>query len=189
MRKPSALSLLLAVIFVLYPLLVYFGLQQFGPRVLAGLLLLLLIARLLLSRYLGQANTAQWLGIYLASGVALVGALVANSSLSLKLYPVLVNVAMLAVFGFSLVYPPTLIERIARLQDPHLPAAGVHYTRKVTIIWCVFFVLNGAVSLATVFYSDEAWALYNGLISYLCIGSLFAGEWLYRKWILKIHGN
>lgn len=186
MRKPSTLSLLLAVIFVLYPLLVYFGLQQFGPRLLAGLLMLLLIVRILVSRRFGNASGGQWLAVYGASALALVGALVADSSLSLKLYPVLVNVAMLAVFAFSLVYPPSIIERFARLQDPQLPESGVRYTRKVTLIWCVFFVVNGSISLVTIYISDEVWALYNGLISYICIGALFAGEWLYRKWILKI---
>jgi uncharacterized membrane protein len=30
--------------------------------------------------------------------------------------------------------------------------------------------------------SRAAWALYNGLLSYLAMGALFAGEWLYRRW-------
>lgn len=28
---------------------------------------------------------------------------------------------------------------------------------------------------------EEAWALYNGFISYLLMGLMFAGEWLIRR--------
>jgi len=67
------------------------------------------------------------------------------------------------------------------LQDPALPDEAIPYTRKVTIIWCGFFMLNGVLALLTTLYaSDRIWALYNGLISYCLMGLLFAGEWLVR---------
>jgi len=63
-----------------------------------------------------------------------------------------------------------------------LPAGGVAYTRKVTIMWCAFFVANGLAALATALWaSNEVWLLYNGLVSYLLMGALFAGEWLVRR--------
>ena len=75
-----------------------------------------------------------------------------------------------------------MIERLARLQEPDLPAAGVAYTRRVTQVWCGFFIVNGSVSLLTaLFASDAGWALYNGVISYALMGLLFVGEWLIRK--------
>ena len=39
-------------------------------------------------------------------------------------YPVLVNGVLLIAFGGSLFFPPTVVERIARLRDKDLPAAG-----------------------------------------------------------------
>ena len=37
------------------------------------------------------------------------------------------------------------------------------------------------LALATALWaSDKTWALYNGLIAYLLMGALFAGEWLVR---------
>ena len=72
-------------------------------------------------------------------------------------------------------------ERMARLTQPDLPESGVRYTRAVTQIWCGFFVLNAALSSWTIYLDNlRVWTLYNGLISYLLMGSLFVGEWLYR---------
>jgi uncharacterized membrane protein len=89
---------------------------------------------------------------------------------------------MLLLFGLSLVYPPSMAERFARVSEPELAPYGVRYTRHVTQVWCVFFVGNGAVATYTALYaSREIWAWYNGLIAYLLMGILFAGEWLFRR--------
>ncbi|WP_035056705.1 hypothetical protein [Andreprevotia chitinilytica] len=122
---------------------------------------------------------AGWIGpIALLLGAA---ALIARSDLPVKLYPVLVNAGLLAVFAASLHAPQTVIERLARLREPDLPESGVRYTRKVTQAWCVFFTANGLIALATVFAPPKIWALYNGLIAYLLIGTMFGIEWLIRR--------
>ena len=55
-------------------------------------------------------------------------------------------------------------------------------------MWCGFFVLNGALALATALWmSDRAWALYNGLIAYGLIGLLFGVEWLVRQRVRTGH--
>jgi uncharacterized membrane protein len=93
---------------------------------------------------------------------------------------------LLAGFAWSLVYPPTIIERIARITEPDLPAAGVRYTRAITLVWCGFFLCNGLAALYTALYTSfEVWALYNGLIAYVLIGCLLGGELLYRHRFLK----
>ncbi|NMR95446.1 hypothetical protein HKB38_29015, partial [Vibrio parahaemolyticus] len=102
-------------------------------------------------------------------------------------YPVVVNVCVLCGFGLSLKQPQSIIERLARLQEPDLPASGVAYTRKVTMVWCAFFTLNAAVALYTCFLPVKIWTLYNGLISYLLAGGLFAGEWIVRQFVRKEH--
>ena len=88
---------------------------------------------------------------------------------------------MLAVFASSLWQPQTIIERLARLQEPELPQSGIDYTRKVTKVWCLFFVINGSIALYTCFQPLEIWTLYNGLLSYVFAGLLFAGEWVVRQ--------
>lgn len=79
-----------------------------------------------------------------------------------------------------------LVERLARLRDPQLPDAAVRYTRRVTQIWCVFFILNGSIALFTAIYGDMTlWTAWNGMIAYLLMGALMAGEWLVRRQMIK----
>jgi uncharacterized membrane protein len=123
-----------------------------------------------------------WLVAAAGALVLVVLSFLANQLLPLKLYPVLVNAVMLGVFATSLRHPPSAIERLARLREPELPPEAIAYTRKVTIVWCAFFVGNGAIALATALWaSDRTWAAYNGLIAYVLMGVLFAGEWLVRQ--------
>lgn len=97
-------------------------------------------------------------------------------------YPVMVNVALLIVFGYSLSTPPTIIERFARMQNPNLPLQAITYTRKVTIVWCIFFIVNGGIALFTCLLENlDLWTLYNGGISYLLMALLMGAEWLIRK--------
>jgi acyl-coenzyme A synthetase/AMP-(fatty) acid ligase/uncharacterized membrane protein len=113
--------------------------------------------------------------------------LLTNSPLILKLYPVLMNGLFLCVFGATLVFPPVMIFRFATLQDKTIRGSLSEkrveaYCRKVTVIWCGFFILNGGVAVYSVFWASDAfWSFYNGGISYILIGILFAGEFIVRK--------
>jgi len=55
-------------------------------------------------------------------------------------------------------------------------------------VWCGFFVLNGAIALGTALWASEAvWSLYTGVISYVLMGLLFAGEYLVRLRFKRLH--
>ncbi|ESH93684.1 MULTISPECIES: hypothetical protein [unclassified Cupriavidus] len=165
---------------LLYPLIVYAGLRHASPRVAA--FALVGVALLRASTLRGKPA---WIAMAAAALLLAVAVFLSGETLPLKLYPALVNGVMLAVFGWSLLHPPTLVERIARLREPELPPSGVAYTRRVTIAWCLFFVFNGALALATAWWaSDAVWALYNGGIAYVLIALMFAGEWLVRRRVL-----
>lgn len=175
-------AIIFVALSVAYPLVVYWAMGRFEPRWLAVLLLVLALLR--------AAATRQAVWLAAAAGAAVLAGLatVFNQALPLKLYPALINAVMLLVFGASLVFPPSAVERIARLTEPELPPAGVAYTRRVTQIWCGFFVFNGTAALVTALWmSDRAWALYNGLIAYGLIGLLFGGEWLVRQRVKANH--
>ncbi len=182
----TVFRVLIAVLLLAYPVLVYFGLSQLDVRALAVLLLVLGIARVAGLALVGGHAPMRTQAIF--TGLALI--VVACSSFlfssvdALRYYPVLVNVLLLVLFAASLRRPPSMIERIARLSDPDLTPEGVVYTRNVTIIWCGFFVLNGAAALYTTLVSDlDVWAFYNGFLSYCLMGLLFAGEFLVRLWV------
>jgi uncharacterized membrane protein len=151
----------------------------------AGLLLLTALTRL-------PTLKASRMGRWLVTGALLLVALTlwSNHLLPLKLYPFLMNVLTLGLFGYSLIYPPSMVERIARLTEPDLPPEAVGYTRRVTQVWCGFFIVNGSIALYTALWaSQEAWSLYNGVIAYLLMGVLFGGEYLIRLRFRKRHGS
>ncbi len=178
------ISVFIAVVVLIYPLVIYFSIQAIEPRLLALILVFLLCTRLFFlgrnSRFFLQA----W-GTLMAFSCVALFAVLFNDVAPLMFYPVLINVLMLAAFGYSLLNPPSAIECLARLTHPNLPPSGVVYTRRVTQVWCLFFSLNSAAALYTaLFASIDLWALYNGLIAYLLMGLLFASEWLVRQRIL-----
>lgn len=176
------LRIALLVISLLYPLAVYVGLQHFDARSLV--LLLIAVAGL---RVLSDAESVHlhWLWVPLF-GLLVFWILISNSDVGLKLYPVLLSLSFLTMFAWSLKHPPSIVERMARLREPDLPAAAIPYTAMVTKVWCVFFVVNGSISFATALWaSDELWLLYNGLISYVLMGILFGGEWLVRQQVMR----
>ena len=172
MRAATALAWLATL---LYPLAIWLGLARFEPRWLGVVLLVVALLRAMVSR------EPVWLAAAFGAIVLVALAWLGNDGLPLKLYPVLVNAALLVVFALSLWKPPTVIERLARLRHPDLPPEGVRWVANVTRVWCLFFVLNGGIALWTALYaSDATWALYNGAIAYVLIGAMLGGEWLLR---------
>lgn len=100
----------------------------------------------------------------------------------LKMYPVFMSVGAGIIFASTLIKPPSMIERFARLAEPDLPESGVIWTRKVTIIWCIFFVINALIALYSVLFAPmKVWVIYNGFISYVLMGILLLGEFILRK--------
>jgi uncharacterized membrane protein len=173
-------SLSIVFLFV-YPFAVFFLLDEFGPGPLGALLVFLILAR----------YPKVWRKYYLLlalAAVVVLGFLILDSSVSaglLKLYPVLISLAFLIIFGGSLLRPPTIIERFAAGSGVVISAPIRRYTRQVTIVWCVFFVMNSAVSFFIGLYgSMDTWLFYNGFLSYLLMGSLLGGEFLFRRRIV-----
>lgn len=182
--RPSLAGLLLVAASVAYPLVVWCVLGRVGPRWAA-----LGLAGLALARA-AFARERFWLAVAMA--VALLAAASAwfDGWAPLKLYPVVVNLALLAAFSASLRRGPSAIERLARLREPSLPSAAVAYTRRVTQVWCIFFAANAIVSAVTALWADAAgWALYNGVVAYAAMGVLMAGEWLVRRRVRARHAG
>ncbi len=178
-------TIAIVVLTLCYPLAVYFGLQYLSPRYLALLLLTLGVARSLSAGNAGAAS--RW---SLVAIIMLLAAWtwLAESDTALKLYPVIINLNLLIFFGWSLFAGTPVVEKLARLQDPQLPDHAIAYTRRVTQVWCGFFLLNGLIALATVLYGDDkTWTLYNGLIAYILMGTLMGGELLVRRRVKRIN--
>ncbi len=187
MTKTALLRIGIGTLFILYPFLIYLGLQEFQPRIIACFLLIAVMLSFMTTMHDKNDGGMSLYWVSTAILVAII-TLLLDSKFSLFLYPLLVNLAFFTFFTISLFYPPTVIERIARRHRPSLPEKAIVYTRKVTQVWCIFFLLNGGMSLISAFHSEMWWVLYNGFISYILIGLMLAGEYLIRIKIMS-HNN
>jgi len=175
-------TLLLGIAGVAYPFWVYISLEHASPIWVMLPLAVLWLLRTLTAR---QDQPGGRLLPCLLLLCCLVLALL-DSEASLRAYPVLMSLLMLGVFAHSLCYGRPIIERLARLRHPELPPQGVHYTRRLTQIWCVFFAANASVAAGLgIWGSWRWWTLYNGAISYGLVGLLVVGERLVRPFFSK----
>ncbi|MCH7339233.1 MULTISPECIES: septation protein IspZ [Acinetobacter] len=165
----------LITFFVLYPFIVGWSLSH-GQFIWVSILLIVLGVSRLLSAKRDLMLPLTGLAI-ICGGLSLI----LKDHAWLKLYPVGMSLGALIIFALTLYRPPSMIERFARLVEPDLPASGVVWTRKVTVVWCFFFAINAMIALATVFAPMKYWIIYNGFVSYLLMGILFLGEYILRK--------
>ncbi len=169
--------ILIVLLTVCYPFAIYYGLQHWGSRALVPIIALIGGVHLI-SAIKGKHSAWIWVCTCLAISI---WTWQSNSTIGLKLYPVFISLAMLVLFAWGLFHPPTVIQRFAELKRGELSPADISYTRRVTFAWCVFFAVNGVIAASlTVAGTTAAWALYNGLISYLLMGALFCAELLTR---------
>lgn len=167
---------------ILYPFLVGYGLAAGHFAWVSVLLIVLGCIRLF-----SKGNDLLW---PLTAFAILCGglSLVLQDHAWLKLYPVLMSVGALIIFATTLIRPPSMIERFARLAEPDLPPEGIAWTRKVTFVWCVFFAVNALIALFTVYFTPiKIWVIYNGFVSYVLMGILLLGEYLLRKRQQRLH--
>ncbi|WP_122563359.1 hypothetical protein [Pseudomonas viridiflava] len=169
-------GLILVLAGVLYPFAVYWGTEHFAPWQFALLLGSLWLARIVT----GERRPGSLAMALVALGFCVVLGLL-DSHVMLRWYPVLVSLFMLGLFGSSLIYGPPIVERMARINRPELSESGIRYTRRVTQVWCVFFLGNGLAAAALTLWAPLSWwTLYTGLVSYGLMGLLFAGELIVR---------
>ena len=95
--------------------------------------------------------------------------------------PVLINLALLGTFGWSLRGVP-MVERFARiakgetLSDPERA-----HCRQATYVWIGFFVINASVAGAlALWFPLSWWAVYTGLVAYGLMGVVFLVEYVVR---------
>jgi uncharacterized membrane protein len=183
--------LLSGALLATYPLAVYFGLQFLQPRVFGFMLAAMLVLRLFsLRHHSRRLKPLQFLPALCMMALCVVSAIIFNTAQSLRLLPVAINAICLMSFAYTLLRPPSMIEQFARLREPDLDASAIRYTRNVTKIWCVFFLINGGIALYTALVSSLAvWTLYNGLIAYGLMGLLFAVEYIVRGFFKRRHAE
>jgi uncharacterized membrane protein len=172
-----------------YPVVILCAWRWDSPRFVGLLLLVLLWMQRVagtgaLAATLRKLTPVDW-AVAVMLNIASVAIVITNSERLMRLYPSLVNLGLLVAFGATLVKGPSMVEKFARLTYVDPPAHIVRYTRRVTQLWCAFFALNSVFSAWTALaWPTRAWSLYNGMLAYVIIGALLAGEFVWRKWIM-----
>lgn len=170
------------VLVIAYPLLVHAAVISGWPA-LETMALCCLYGALFYAA-LRRGRSAAWLG--LVGVAALSGGLSAIGGGAYALYvPALLIPAMsAAMFGLSLRGGATpLISHYARLGRGELPAHIDRYTRQVTWAWTLLLSLITAVTLTLALSGERAiWSVFSNFVSYLLLGALMVGEFVYRRW-------
>ena len=179
MQLKKSLTIITRLIFgafiVIYPFAVFWALNRGIAIRFIGLFVLAIVC----ASYIRNKNRIMFLfGTIIGFLI-----LLSNHDLFVKLYPVLMNAGMCATFAISLTKTP-LITMLAQKTQKKLNTKEKEYTRNLTLVWAVFMGINTVISLITVFLSNEIWVLYNGLISYILIGCMMGGEYIFRKILL-----
>ncbi|HBT4816554.1 TPA: hypothetical protein NPO41_003139 [Klebsiella quasipneumoniae subsp. quasipneumoniae] len=185
-RSLPVVPLLTGILLLAWPFIIWFGLAHNSLQGLLPLMALMLFLRFRQTRRRAGALSVVTQIVAVAGMTLCIASYLLKTHQLLLFYPVVVNSVMLAVFGGSLWSTMPIIERLARLREPDLPERAVRYTRRVTQIWCAFFIINGGIALFTALYGNlSLWTAWNGMISYLLMGTLMAGEWLVRQQVIK----
>ena len=179
------MAVLRVILFLAYPALIYVALAAMEPRTAAICMLLVLLVRLAIT---SPSNLRGYAHAFRLPALAIAAAILAsaawNDPRSLLATPAIVSFALLFTFVRSLVRGESIVESLARVQreDP-LSWDEVRYCRRITALWCGFFLLNGSLALGLALSGNlEGWVLYTGLVAYLLMGILFLSEFVYRQW-------
>ncbi|MFL0798853.1 MAG: hypothetical protein K6L80_00270 [Agarilytica sp.] len=177
---------LASVLLLAYPVLIYFGIEKLSPAHFAAVLAVLMSVRFMLSptaRDVRQVALFTLVLLYVGSVV------LSDSQLLLRLYPVLMSLAVASTFFVTLFEPESLIERMARLSGKVITPRAKVYTRKLTAVWFFLLVVNAVVSLFfAVEGSVDAWAFYCGFLSYILFATFFGAEFIYRQFYIRKYG-
>jgi len=115
--------------------------------------------------------------------VLLAGALVLAPQVLLFAPPVLINGALSAVFAASLsAGRQPLIGVFASLEHGTLPPDLARHARLITWCWALLLAAMAITSLALALWAPmKTWSLFVNVVSYLLVGILFTGEYVYRR--------
>lgn len=188
--RPSAGAqrrwLLVLTLGVLAPLVLHLGVLAQHPRLVAlwwpaialcalGAVLLRRLSWPLLAAFLACVGIAWW------------SYTTGNPAVVFTPAPV-INLALMWYFGRSLRgQREPVITRIARIERARtelaFPDEMRRYTRTLTLVWCCFFMVNGAVAVLLALVAPlRTWSWYTNVLNLPLVVLMFGGEYLVRRW-------
>lgn len=180
--KTALRSIVTSILFLLYPYLVYRGVQEgvvwFAPAVIATV-------------YLYQAVRARTKRVRIQkTGIVItlfLGAIFFQDVMA-KLIPIIIQLSLMLFFGKTLLRDkgPSLVERFAQLEFPVMPPVLSRYCRHLTIMWTGFFAFNVvACILLALFAPVEWWAIFTGVLIFMLTAVLMVAEYIWRFFLFR----
>ena len=119
---------------------------------------------------------------YAAMVVSLLAGAYFAEGVTVQMIPSLVFLSLTALFGYTLKHPPSLIERMVRLQFPEFEPGIAEYLRGLTGCWALLFATNAVVCAGLALWAETAtWTTYTGGVVYAEMAVLALGEFFYRR--------
>ena len=194
MRKTESSSerlkvkiVLILTALLIYPALIHLSLAHDRPLLIAGTWLVVATVGLMVAIRRRSVSMGLLFGAVLAAGIAL---WLSGDAVNLMyLPPVLVNVALLIVFGRTLLPGATpLVSRVAALWRGTLDAEVARYTRRVTMAWTFFFAIMALESAALALFAPiHIWSLFTNFLNYVLVMLFFVVEYQLRFNFLPAH--
>jgi uncharacterized membrane protein len=175
----GVIGVVIGVVYLLYPFLVQWAFAAGYPQVAVVLMALALAG---LCAWL-PVRRWQWIAVAVAATIILLAFLSAAVMPLVFVPPVAINACLAIAFARTLLPGrEPLITRFARFERGRLQPDLVSYTRSLTWLWVVFFIVMALVSSGlAAFGSRTAWVWFTGVGNYLLIAALLAGEYAYRR--------
>jgi len=186
---------LFGLITVMYPILVFCALVVFKlpVRYLSiGIIIFAITYSVINSRqYKGKHTAILFISPLILCVIGVLSLCLDDSPIFIKLYPALTALAYLIIMTTSFFFPPPLAYYFIDIFDKTIKTKIPkeifdNYCFKASIVWCIFFVIDGTIAVTTAFYCSElVWGIYNGGITYCIMGLIFVGEFIVLKSIEK----
>lgn len=182
------LNLITKALFILWPIVFYTAYKTDNTIWAIIFILVIFISKLITDiKTKNKALNLLYIALLLIVGFS---ALFFNKHDLVLIYPVCISAYLGMLFTLSLFTRRSAIEHFARLKDKYLTAYAIKYTKNLTKIWIIFFIINGSISLATVLNKNiDLWFLYNGFLSYIALGLLIIIEIPIRLTLIKRQEN
>lgn len=170
-----------------YPALIHFSFAFDYPSLVAGMWLAVTVVGLVVAVRRGGIPSSLFFAALLAAGIALWWWGKATGFMYLP--PVLVNLALMVLFGKTLLPGATpLVARVASLWRGSLDPVVARYTRRVTIAWTVFFALLILESIGFALFAPvHIWSLFTNCLNYVFVLLFLVIEYQLRLYCLPDH--
>lgn len=180
-------TVLILTALLAYPAIIHISVAFHRPLLVTGMWLAVSVVGLVVAVRRGSAPWSLLFGAVLTAGIALWwwGEVVDL----MYLPPVLINVALMVLFGRTLLPGATpLVARIASLWRGSLDSAVALYTRRVTIAWTIFSALMVLEAIVLALFAPlHIWSLFTNFLNYVFVLLFFMIEYRLRLYCLPDH--